>query len=222
MKKIIACLIIFLLLFSAVAENSTKAEVIEKLSDIELYQLVYDGIKHWKSYEAGIAINANEKLDKELLETLEQRSFFLNIYKIKLLKTLEKEGSLILFAFVDGFTLPTSGLEKDIESGRIDRIKLEDAKDIEKDPIMWWDSNILKIYAVEAEKGYQFINYDVFIKWQNEEIDSSLIAKVDFQDIDISELQKSNNKEELFKIVKDVLYGRLTGDNKDIYIYIYN
>ena len=59
---------------------------------------------------------------------------------------------------------------------------------------------------------------DAFIKWQNEEIDSSLIARVDFQDIDISELQKSNNQEELFKIVKDVLYGRLTEDNKDIYI----
>lgn len=218
MKKIIACLIIFLLLFSAVAENSTKAEVIEKLSDIELYQLVYEGIKHWKSYEAGIAINANEKLDKELLETLEQRSFFLNIYKIKLLKILEKEGSLILFAFVDGFTLPTSGLEKDIESGRIDRIKLEDAKDIDKDPIMWWDSNILKIYAVEAEKEYQFINYDAFIKWQNEEIDSSLIARVDFQDFNVWELQKNTNQEAIFKALKDVLYGRLTGDNKDIYI----
>ena len=116
--------------------------------------MVYDGIKHWKSYETGIAINGNEKLDKKLLETLEQRSFFLNIYKIKILKTLEKDGSLILFAFVDGFTLPTAGLQKDIESGRIDRIKLEDAKDIEKDPIMWWDSNILKIYAVETEKEY--------------------------------------------------------------------
>ncbi|MDD7319336.1 MAG: hypothetical protein PUG74_11790, partial [Prevotellaceae bacterium] len=197
MKKIIACLIIVLLLFSAVAENSTKAE---KASDIELYQLVYEGIKHWKSYEKGIAINANEKLDKELLETLEQRSFFLNIYKIKILKTLEKEGSLILFAFVDGFTLPTQGLQKDIESGRVDRIKLEDATNIDKDLIMWWDSNILKIYAVETDTGYQFINYDAFIKWQNEEIDSSLIAKVDFQDIDIDELQKSSNQEELFKI----------------------
>ena len=49
-------------------------------------------------------------------------------------------------------------------------------------------------------------------------MDSSLIAKADFQDIDISELQQSSNQEELFKIVKDVLYGRLTGDNKDIYI----
>ena len=215
MKKIIVCLIIFLLLFSAVAENSTKAE---KASDIELYKLVYEGIKHWKSYEAGIAINANEKLDKELLGTLEQRSFFLNIYKIKILKALEKDGSLILFAFVDGFTLPTEGLQKDIESGRLDRIKLEDAKDIEKDPIMWWDSNILKIYAVETEKVYQFINYDVFIKWQNEGIDSSLIAKVDFQDFNVWELQKNTNQEAIFKTLKDVLYGRLTGDNKDIYI----
>ena len=215
MKKIIACLVIVLLLFSAVGENSTKAE---KASDIELYQLVYEGIKHWKSYEAGIAINGNEKLDKELLETLEQRSFFLNIYKIKILKTLEKEGSLILFAFVDGFTLPTEGLQKDIESGRIDRIKLEDAKDIEKDTIMWWDSNILKIYAVETEDGYHFINYDVFIKWQNEEIDSSLIAKVDYQDFNVWELQKNTNQEAIFKTLKDVLYGRLTGDNKDIYI----
>ena len=215
MKKIIACLIIFLLLFSAVAENSTKAE---KASDIELYQLVYEGIKHWKNYEAGIAINGNEKLDKELLEALEQRSFFLNIYKIKILKTLEKEGSLILFAFVDGFTLPTECLQKDIESGRIDRIKLEDAKDIEKDPIMWWDSNILKIYAVETENEYQFINYDVFIKWQNEEIDESLVAKVDYQDFNVWELQKNTNQEAIFKTLKDMLYGRLTGDNKDIYI----
>lgn len=209
------CLIIFLLLFSAVAENSTKAE---KASDIELYQLVYEGIKHWKSYEKGIAINANEKLDKELLETLEQRSFFLNIYKIKILKTLEKDGSLILFAFVDGFTLPTEGLQKDIESGRLDRIKLKDAKNIEKDPIMWWDSNILKIYAIETDTGYQFINYDVFIKWQNEGIDESLVAKVDFQDFNVWELQKNTNQEAIFKTLKDVLYGRLTGDNKDIYI----
>lgn len=215
MKKIIACLIIVLLLFSAVAENSTKAE---KASDFELYQLVYEGIKHWKSYEKGIAINANEKLDKELLETLEQRSFFLNIYKIKILKTLEKEGSLILFAFVDGVTLPTSVLEKGIESGRIDRIKLEDATNFDKDPIMWWDSNILKIYAVETDTGYQFINYDVFIKWQNEGIDSSLIAKVDYQDFNVWELQKNTNQEAIFKTLKDVLYGRLTGDNKDIYI----
>ena len=59
---------------------------------------------------------------------------------------------------------------------------------------------------------------DAFIKWQNEEIDSSLIARVDFQDFNVWELQKNTNQEAIFKALKDVLYGRLTGDNKDIYI----
>ena len=59
---------------------------------------------------------------------------------------------------------------------------------------------------------------DAFIKWQNEEINSSLIAKVDFQDFNVWELQKTTNQEAIFKALKDVLYGTLTGDNKDIYI----
>ena len=59
---------------------------------------------------------------------------------------------------------------------------------------------------------------DAFIKWQNEEIDESLVAKVDYQDFNVWELQKNTNQEAIFKTLKDVLYGRLTGDNKDIYI----